>query len=149
MNKHSKNPIPIFLALIGLALVVFGSARQFLPLLPADPFSNFRWPPSITIQRYPDASIVFLDSPGVSRDLDFAMVMQNQSFLDSLAQRKIKHRWLEPEQSEAKQLKTLATPPAMLFVKPLGGDEYELLATRPLPKTSKEANAFIAEVMAK
>jgi len=85
----------------------------------------------------------------VNRQIDFALVMQNAAFVESLQTRKIKYRLLEPEQPEAAQLKTLVDPPAMCFVKPLGNDQYELLAKRPLPKTSKEANAFIAEVMAK
>lgn len=152
-NKSIRS-IPALLAVVGIALIAIGSVGSFLPPRIADLIRSIPVP-TAKITRYPDASIVFLEAAAgggdfpVSRDIDFAVTMTNQPFIESLRARGIKWRILQSGQPDAAELEKLSKPPATLFVKPLGGVRYELLVSRPLPKSVKDANAMIAEVMAK
>ena len=142
MNSRNRL-VPALLALVGVGLIAFGSIGTALPRLPVD---LFKWLPSIQVTKYPDAAVIFLEEAS-ERDMDFALVLANQAFTDSLAARSIEWRVLDDDQPEAAELVKVAKSPSMLFVKPLGGAQYEILATRTLPKSSKEAKATIAEVM--
>lgn len=143
MNDRNRL-MPILLALVGVGLIAFGSVGSVLPRQLTD---LLKWlPVPVQAVKYPDASIMFLEEAS-ERDMDFAMVIANKSFTDSLTARSIEWRVLDDDQAEAAELVKVAKSPSMLFVKPLGGSQYEVLATRTIPKSSKEANAMIAEVM--
>lgn len=134
---------PLLLAAIGLVMIAVGAGQSTFPDLRQWIPAPFSW---VTVTKYPDASIMFLEEAS-ERDMDFAMVIANKSFTDSLTARSIEWRVLDDDQAEAAELVKVAKSPSMLFVKPLGGSQYEVLATRTIPKSSKEANAMIAEVM--
>jgi hypothetical protein len=143
MNNRNRL-IPILLALVGVGLIAFGSVGSVLPHRLTD---LFKWlPVPVQVVKYPDAAIVFLEEAS-ERDMDFALVMANKSFTDSLNSRSIEWRVLDDDQPEAAELVKVAKTPSMLFVKPLGKSQYEILVSRSLPKSSKEANEVIAEVM--
>ena len=145
-NKLRLSP-PLLLAAIGLVMIVAGAGQSTFPDLRQWIPAPFSW---FTAAKYPDASIIFLEE-AMERDPDFAVTLTNMKFVDSLRDRGIAYRVLDDDQPEAKGLIEIAKSPAMLFVRPVGddGDEFELLATRPIPKSSKEADAAIAEVMGK
>lgn len=145
MNNRNRL-MPILLALVGVGLIAFGSVGSVLPRQLTDLLKWLPVPVPVQAVKYPDASIMFLEEAS-ERDMDFAMVIANKSFTDSLSARSIEWRVLDDDQAEAAELVKVAKSPSMLFVKPLGGSQYEVLATRNIPKSSKEANAMIAEVM--
>ena len=143
MNNRNRL-MPILLALVGVGLIAVGSVGSALPRQLTD---LLKWlPVPVQAVKYPDASIMFLEEAS-ERDMDFAMVIANKSFTDSLSARSIEWRVLDDDQSEAAELVKVAKSPSMLFVRPLGNAKYEVLVSRDLPKSSKEANAVIAEVM--
>lgn len=147
MNEKARLLTPRNLAIVGVLMVAFGVAQSSFPTLRA-------WLPTpfwsrIVPEVYPDASIVFLEE-SIERSHDFALVLANKKFTDSLTDRGIAWRVLDDDQPEAAELIEVAKSPCMLFVRSVDGvDEFEILATRELPKSSKEANDKIAEVMGK
>lgn len=138
---------PLLLAAIGLVMIVAGAGQSTIPDLRQWIPAPFSW---VTVTKYPDASIIFLEE-AMERDPDFAVTLTNMKFVESLRDRGIAYRVLDDDQPEAKGLIEIAKSPAMLFVRPVGegGEEFELLATKPIPKSSEEANKLIAEVMGK
>lgn len=138
---------PLLLAAIGLVMIVAGAGQSTIPDLRQWIPAPFSW---VTVTKYPDASIIFLEE-AMERDPDFAVTLTNMKFVDSLRERGIAYRVLDDDQPEAKGLIEVAKSPAMLFVRPLDeeGERFELLATKPIPKSSEEANKLIAEVMGK
>lgn len=138
--------VPIFLACIGAVLIVIGSGNQLLPTLRG--WLPDSLTPIIAPVKYPEAQIVWLEE-SADRDPEFAVTMTNQKFLDSLAAREIKWRILDDDQPEAAELVKLATSPAMLFLVKQVTGEFKVVGTKPIPKSSKEANEAIAEVMGK
>ena len=138
---------PLLLAAIGLVMIVVGAGQSTFPDIRQWIPAPFFW---VTATKYPDASIIFLEE-AMERDPDFAVTLTNMKFVESLRNRGIAYRVLDDDQPEAKGLIEIAKSPAMLFVRPVGedGEQFELLATKPIPKSSEEANKLIAEVMGK
>jgi len=145
MSSKLRLSPPLLLAAIGLVMIVAGAGQSTFPDLRQWIPAPFSWS-----QKYPDASIIFLEET-MERDPDFAVTLVNQKWIDSLRERGIVFRVLDDDQPEAKGLAEVAKSPGMLFVRPVDeeGERFELLAEKPIPKSSKEANAFIAEVMGK
>jgi hypothetical protein len=79
MNNRNRL-VPALLALVGVGLIAFGSIGTALPRLPVD---LLKWLPSIQVTKYPDAAVIFLEEAS-ERDMDFALVLANKAFTDSL-----------------------------------------------------------------
>ena len=96
-------------------------------------------------KKHPDAIMIFVEESS-ERDLDFAVLMQNKKWTDSLKDREITYRVFDKDQPEAKTyIEHCQQYPSVLFVTPEG----KLVRSQEAPKTGKEADALIAEVMGK
>jgi hypothetical protein len=58
-------------------------------------------PPFVEPQRYPDAWLIFIEE-SEQRDIDFAILLQNKKWIDSLNARKINWRVYDKDQPDAK-----------------------------------------------
>ena len=106
------------------------------------------WPfplPPVVAQKYPDAWLVFIEESS-DRDIDFAILLQNKSWTDSLAARKINYRVYDQDQPEASSYKPLLKDlPQLFFVTPDGRVRKQTKS----PATAAKADELIAEVLGK
>lgn len=135
MNRNRL--FPIVLLIVGIGLMLAGSRGCSVEI---------PWPiPPIVSEKYPDAWLVFVEESS-ERDIDFAVLLQNKKWTDSLNQRGINWRVYDRDQEEAKSyLPDCKEFPTMLFVNPDG----RMLRAMTAPKTSKEVDLVISEVMGK
>lgn len=138
MGRVMRNRIaPMILLIAGIAVLVGGGKGCTIDL----PFSF----PSPIAVKHPDAWMVFVEESS-KRDLDFAVLLQNKKWVDSLQTRGIKYRVYDQDQPEAESYRQHLTElPCVLFVAPDG----ELVKVDEAPKNAKDADALIAEVMGK
>jgi hypothetical protein len=122
---------PVLLAIAGACLLLSGSGLEL--------------PSWSLIAKDPSAWFVILEESD-SRDLDLAVLLQNKSWRDSLVQRQISFRVYDDDQPEAATYaKAIDERPAYLFVSLTG----KVLKKGIAPKTAKQADALIAEVIGK
>ncbi len=122
---------PLLLALAGIGLIASGSGTE----LPSWSF----------VAKDPSAWLVILEESD-DRDLDLAVLLQNKSWRDSLVERKVNFRVYDDDQPEAASYaKAIDERPAYLFVSLTG----KVLKKGIAPKTAKQADALIAEVIGK
>jgi hypothetical protein len=122
---------PVLLAIAGAGLLLSGSGLEL--------------PSWSLIAKDPSAWFVILEESD-SRDLDLAVLLQNKSWRDSLVQRQISFRVYDDDQPEAATYaKAIDERPAYLFVSLTG----KVLKKGIAPKTAKQADALIAEVIGK
>jgi len=138
---------PVLFALVGVLLIAGGSVSTFLPSRLTDLISKL--PTSAIITRYPNASIIFYES-AENPVTDFRVTMTNLKFTQSLTDRRIAWRIHDDGQKETEWIAAAGvTPNKMLFVEKGTDGKFKIVAERPLPTSSANANAMIAEVMAK
>jgi hypothetical protein len=95
--------------------------------------------------KHPDAWMIFVEESS-DRDLDFAVLLQNKRFTDSLKDRQINYRVYDKDQPEAKSyLKYCREYPSVVFVTPDG----KMVRAEKAPRGAKEADKLIAEVIGK
>lgn len=129
--KFPKAIFPILLLLAGGYFLAAGSGVS----LPSFSF----------VAKDPDAWLVILEESD-SRDIDLAILLQNQPWRQSLIERKVNFRVLDDDQSEAASyVAVIEERPAYLFVSQTG----RVLKKGSSPKTVKAANQLIAEVIGK
>jgi hypothetical protein len=135
----SKSNYPaLVLLLVGLALIVGGGRGcDHLP-----------WPgpsPFIEPEKYPDAWLIFVEESS-ERDLDFAVLLQNKKWTDSLKERQISYRVYDKDQPAAEgYLKHCKSYPWLLVVNVDG----TLVKSVEAPKNAAKADEIIAEVIGK
>ncbi len=122
---------PILLAIAGAGLLLSGSGLE----LPSWSF----------VAKDPSAWFVILEESD-DRDLDLAVLLQNKSWRDSLVERKVNFRVYDDDQPEAASYaKAINERPAYHIVSLTG----KVLKKGIAPKTAKQADALIAEVIGK
>jgi hypothetical protein len=122
---------PVLLAIAGAGLLLSGSGLE----LPSWSF----------VAKDPSAWFVILEESD-DRDLDLAVLLQNKPWRDSLVERQVNFRVYDDDQPEAASYaKAIDERPAYLFVSLTG----KVLKKGIAPKTAKQADALIAEVIGK
>ncbi len=122
---------PVLLAIAGAGLLLSGSGLEL--------------PSWSLVAKDPSAWFVILEESD-SRDLDLAVLLQNKPWRDSLFERQINFRVYDDDQPEAATYaKAIDERPAYLFVSLTG----KVLKKGIAPKTAKQADELIAEVIGK
>jgi hypothetical protein len=125
------------LLLLGIGLIIGGGRGCDLP-----------WPgppPFVDPQQYPDAWLIFIEE-SEERDLDFAVLLQNKKWIDSLNDRKINWRVYDKDQPDAKSyIKHCREYPWLLVVDKDG----TLIKSVKSPVKQVDADKVIKEVIGK
>jgi hypothetical protein len=131
-----RRAAPFIVLVLGIALIASPSISGCTIDLPSvDWFAA----------KHPDAWMIFVEE-SADRDLDFAVMLQNKKFTDSLKDREINYRVYDKDQPEAKSyLQYCQEWPSVVFVTPEG----KLVKASKAPRGAKEADRLIAEVMGK
>ena len=128
--------VPYIVLVLGIALVASPSISGCTIDLP-----SLNW----FTAKHPDAWMIFVEESS-DRDLDFAVLLQNKKFTDSLKDREISWRVYDKDQPEAKSyVKYCREWPSVVFVTPDG----KLIKATKAPRGAKEADRLIAEVIGK
>lgn len=129
---------PILLLIVGLVVLTLPQLKGCNLEL-----DKIEW--NFSAARHEDAWVIFIEESS-SRDLDFAILLQNKKWIDSLEQRKIDWRVYDKDQDEARSyLKFCEEYPTMLFVTPKG----KMIRSQKVPKTSKGVDEVIKKVVGK
>ena len=135
---RTSNLAPILLLLVGVGLIIGGGRGcDHLP-----------WPgpsPFVEPIKYPNAWLVFVEESS-ERDLDFAVLLQNKKWTDSLKDREIKYRVYDKDQPEASSyVKHCKSLPWLLVVDTDG----TLVKSTAAPVKASDADKVIAEILGK
>lgn len=131
-----RRVVPYIVLVLGIAITVSPSISGCAIDLP-----SLNW----FAVKHPDAWMIFVEESS-DRDLDFAVLLQNKKFTDSLKDREINYRVYDKDQPEAKSyVKHCQEWPSVVFVTPDG----KLVKSTKAPRGAKEADRLIAEVMGK
>ena len=126
------------LLLVGVGLIVGGGRGcEHLPWPSPSPF--------VEPIKYPDAWLVFVEESS-ERDPDFAVLLQNKMWTDSLKDRKISYRVYDKDQPSAKSYVPHCKSYPWLCVVDIDGKLVKSIAA---PKNASAANDVIKEVMGK
>lgn len=131
-----RNVGPVILLVVGIALL--GGGKGCVPDL-------LDLIPSPSLVKYPNAWLVFVEESS-ERDLDFAVLLQNKKWVDSLKSREINWRIYDKDQADAASyVEHCKSYPWVLFVETDG----TLVKSAAAPKNSKEADELIKQVTGK